>query len=101
MFYTLATKEAAVASKVDRAVMLAPCLYNDGMTTPAQYGDYYGPVRAIGMNLMYDENMQANTDKLCDPTMPEWSSACLMMQAFTGGDQQWEQSPVKSMEHAA
>ena len=72
MFYALATNDATVNAKVDRAIMLAPCLYIDDETAEGSrpvtmdlYNSSVGVFESAGVYHIGEPNLDANTKKIC------------------------------------
>ena len=76
MFYALAVNEATVNSKVDRAIMLAPCLYITNETAEGKAEEmtmegYDATVKvfdAENVNVFAGPNSSADQSKVCTPS---------------------------------
>ena len=74
MFYSLAINDATVNAKLDKAIMLAPCLYiqdeSTGKTqdnTIEQYNQLVGVYQAENVNLFASPNAALDEKKVCQP----------------------------------
>ena len=74
LFYALAVNEATINAKIDRAIMLAPCLYgtdeSTGKAKDITMEDYEMDVKvfqAENVNLFGGPNKDLNQRKVCQP----------------------------------
>ena len=100
MFYALATNDATVNAKVDRAIMLAPCLYLTEQTADGKAKDFTmeGYETSIdvfdkeNVNLFSGPNAADDKKKLCTGA-EGYEVACAAASMF----EQFKTLPVKSL----
>ena len=101
LFYSLASDEGRISDKLDRAIMLAPCLYTKPWNDAAAHSKLFGAMRHEGVYLLNDPLVQVSESKLCRKvetwekyTQEDYDFACMMFKQFSGMGP-W---PIKSMD---
>ena len=80
MFYALATGDATVTAKVDRAILMAPSIYimdegDDGKSKPYTFDSYeetVGVYNSEGVYILAGPNADEDEQKVCTPTPDDY-----------------------------